>query len=145
MFPSFGRKSMEKLEDSVGEKAEIDFVARKVPLSVLGEIKGVKRFRFIEIKDIALLSPLDLNLAPIVRKKCLRIPFVWPGAAIQKIEAEEILYDNFWINDDYNQLDPNKVFELAEILFGKEAAQEFIELKQIIEEKDANIFKIFYT
>lgn len=135
MFLSFGEKSMEMLEGSIGNKAEIDFVVRKFPLSILGEIENVRRFRFVEVKNIGLLRPLDLNLAPIVTRNHLKIPFVWPGLAIQKIEAEKILYDNFWIKNDYDQLNPLKVFELAEILFGKEAAQEFIELKKLIKKR----------
>jgi len=88
---------------------------------------------------------LDLRLAGLTKENSLKIPFVWPGAAIQKIEAEEVLYNNFWIERDYNQLDPKKVLELAEILFGPQAAQEFVELKQVIEERKESIFKIYYT
>lgn len=145
MFSSFGTKSMERLEKNIGQKAEVCLVARKFPLSILGEIEDVKRFRFVKVKNISILRPLNIGLAALVKQGSIKIPFVWPGSAIQKIENDEILYDNCWIKNDYDQNDPKKVPELAEILYGKDIADNLVELKQVIENNEKNIFKIYHT
>jgi hypothetical protein len=137
---------MKRLEENIGEEVEINLVFHKTPLSVMGKIKDVERFHFIKVKDINIVKPAGLHLADIAKESSIRIPFVWPGYAIQKIKKEEILYEMCLIEDSYNLTNPKKVLELAEIIYGKEIADNFIELKQImIEGESKGVFKVFYT
>lgn len=144
MFSSFGEKSMDRLEENIGKTVKIDFVVMRFPISLLGKIQEVKRFRFIEIEKINLVGPLDPGLARLVKKESLKIPFVWPGSAIQVIENKDILYEMCLIDDNYSQINPVKVLELAKLIYGPKVAKDLIELRQIIEDNDKNIFNIFF-
>lgn len=140
-FVSFGERSMERLEGEVGGKIKVNFVVAATPQSVTGELEDVLRYKFVKIGCLDERSE-SLALAKAMIKAqggdSLKIPFVWTRIAIQKIKGsgffqDEILYHNFWIRDSYSQEDPVKVYELAEILYGKEAAQQLADIKRMAE------------
>lgn len=150
MFPSFGEKSMKRLEENVRKNVMVDFVFAGEPQSIIGELEAVSRFKFVEIVDLDETSK-SIELAKAMIKEqgtdTLKLPFIWTWLAIKTISGPGIvspktLYDNFWIRNSYSEKDSAKVYELAELFYGKEAARNLADLKIKVEYPIIKLVKI---
>ena len=117
---SFREKAMNDLIDSVGETVYVNYVIKGIPLLTTGEMNYVSQFDFIIVKTLGIVRN---NFKMIASTYPSKIPFIGKGVAIQKINiAEEthnrIIYDNFFIKDDYRLMDPIRVSELKDLVFG---------------------------
>lgn len=117
---SFREKAMDDLADSVGETVYVNYVTKGIPLLTVGEMNYVSQFDFIIIKTLRIVRN---NFKMIASTYPSKIPFIGEGVAIQKINITEetcdrIIYDNFFIKDDYRLIDPIRVSELKDLVFG---------------------------
>ena len=117
---SFREKAMNDLSDCTGEMVYVNYVTRGIPSLAVGEMNYILRFDFIIVRTVGTVkrhSKIIAGISPV------KIPFIGEGIAIQKINIEgkkydRVVYDNFFIKDDYRLADPVRVSELKDLIFG---------------------------
>lgn len=117
---SFRKKAMDDLVHYIGELTQVEYVEEGIPLLFTGEMDHVLQFDSIILQDFKIVNN---NNEIAVDPFPFQIPFIGEGIAIQKINIKDegfskTLYDNFFIRNDYNLTDPNKILELKDLIFG---------------------------
>ncbi len=144
---AFSDVPMKELKEREGETLFAKVVFKGEPLLVNGIIDSVSPFKSVSLDEYAVTKKGE-NL---YCGEYLKIPFIWKGVAIQVV-AEEILlegeeqkfknviYENFWVLDNYNIKDTDAVYEFIKILFGAKVARNvFPELKKEQEKEERAI------
>lgn len=145
---AFSEAPMKELKEREGETLFAKVVFKGEPLLINGIVDSVSPFKSISLDEYAVIKK--------GKRFCygeyLEIPFIWKEVAIQviaeeiKSEGEEqkirnIIYENFWISDNYNIKNIDAIYEFMDILFGaKVAGNIFPELKRD-QEKEERIMK----
>lgn len=117
---SFRKKAMDDLVYCIGESTDVEYVTEGIPLLFTGKINYVSQFDFVVLQNFKIVNnnnEIAVNPFP------FKIPFIGEGIAIQKIKSndkgsERVIYDNFFIKNDYNLTDPIRVSELKYLIFG---------------------------
>ena len=116
----FRKKAMDDLASRIGEVVYVNYVEKGMPSLAIGEMGHVSQFDFIMVQATEII---ENNLRAINSAFPARIPFIGEGIAIQKINIRvekfsKVIYDNFFIKDNYELTDPARVSELRDIIFG---------------------------
>ena len=116
----FRKKAMNDLVHYIGKSTCVEYVTEGTPLLFTGKIDHVLQFDSIVLQDFKIVESNNKRTA---NSFPFKIPFIGEGIAIQKIKSndegsEKIIYDNFFIKNDYNLTDPIKVSDLKGLIFG---------------------------
>ena len=117
---SFREKAMNDLVDCTGKIVYVNYVEAGIPSLAIGEMNQVSRFDFIMVQSTEIMED---NLRVIASALPSKIPFIGEGVAIQKVNIRDgkfskVIYNNFFIKDNYELTDPIRVSELKYLIFG---------------------------